>query len=297
MKNKQAIFYSFFLFLFGGMVFSASVLAQGENSNGTGEGMGAKNVEKKTIQAEERNEKMQEKINNREEKREEIKEQRQIKTCETFAKEKMNFLKNIDVKQGAFLKRIQNREQVTMQMRNQTDSTYEQKVQEALKNRQRIYEKLLSEAKTQEQKDAVEKFQKTMETLALNRQTEVATARKNYRASWDALVTDSYKEQVNTFYATYEESIRTAIETATKSCEGGQEFSEIRTQLKTDLSGAREALSEMLKQFGSETKSQRETARNAYLGAIKKANDTYKTGVKDAVSVLKSVYEEVDDIF
>ncbi len=152
------------------------------------------------------------------------------------------------------------------------------------KLREENFEKLRSKATTNNQKDAVEEYIKTMKEAISARRTANDAAFATYRAELIALKT-SLKQTVETNISLTSSSIDQAISDAKAACQSGESSPEtIKQNLKTALEAAR-----------SQAKTSRQsTTNNEQLKAIiNKRNDAVKANAQVFEQATKAAREKL----
>ncbi len=154
-------------------------------------------------------------------------------------------------------------------------------------NRAEHYKKLLEKAGTDEQKQAILKFQTAMEAAVQARKTAVKAAIDAYRAEVDKLL-ETRKIAINTVKKTYEDAYNAAIARAKQECEAGANPAEIRERLKTELKETKETYQMALKNVAkTDLKpliAKRHEANKKAIEDFKIAIEKAKTELREAIS-------------
>ena len=103
------------------------------------------------------------------------------------------------------------------------------------------YQSLQRRAHNDDQKQAVQTYQQTIESAVTKRRGEVDGAVTNFRTGLDGLVSGD-KSSVDTVVQAYKDAINNALQKAQNSCNAGEDPGTIRTTLQADIRSARDNL-------------------------------------------------------
>lgn len=191
-------------------------------------------------------------------------------------------VKEIQTNIGAkYTEKIQNRETAIKERRDKWDE-----------NRGEHFTKLGEKAQTDEQKQAVAAFVKTV-TIAV----------KDRRAAFDKAILD-FQKGVGVLYksrttvlagaiATYKTDVKSAFDKASQDCGSDVAIKTVRSNLRNDLKDVRDQYREDVKSFGGQG-TEIQKLVEAKKQAMNKAKDDFKTILEQALATLKAVFPEAD---
>ncbi len=156
--------------------------------------------------------------------------------------------------------------------------------------REDSYEKLEGKTVTDEQKAAVEKFKKAIETAVETRRDAINTAIDTFRDGVDKAKTD-HKSSAGEATNTYRNSVRTAFEKAKSDCKVGVDSKTVRANLHASLQSARGQLKED-KAGVAKFRDSMQNLISAKKSAFEKAISDFKAAIQAAVSELKKSFPE-----
>lgn len=169
----------------------------------------------------------------------------------------------------------------------------EQKRLEADDKRDDLVEQLKSKYPDDEQREAIESFQSTVEKAVADRRLAFDTAHKTFRDGV-ASALQSRHDAFKTALATQKTAIDSALAKAKTDCAAGVEPATVRTELQTAIKEAREQF-QTDRAEAEKVKTQMETLRNARREAVKKAQDKFKETLADARKTLKEVLDSAEE--
>lgn len=252
----------------------------------------------------EKNERVQKQQEKQEEKRAEIQarkeervqaiqERRQEAFCSRFSKEAERLAKNLAERRSKFDERKEDRIVKTENKAAERDMKLEEKRSGADERRSAMYDKLLARATTEEQKQAVADFQKTVEAAVDTRRDTVNAAIEAFRSGVKNAVAGR-KGDMDSAASKFQSAVEAALAKAKADCANITDQEAVRTTFKESLKAAREALVTDRKdadKVGEQVKKLAEARRVA----VKKAMEDFKKTLSDARASLKLAFGETDD--
>ncbi len=280
---KQYLLGGFSLLSIGVLVLPVSALAM--------------TVEEREAQRAQRTENRQEKMTEMQAKRDERmaerKENRQEAFCSRFVESARKISATMAERRSQFDERKGNHADILETKRNEREAKFEENRSQADERRNAMYEKLSGRAKTDEQKEAVEDFQKAVEAAVDTRRDVVDAAIVEFRKGVDAAVAGR-KDDMQDAVATFKSAVEVTFDKAQKACESGTDQATIRADFKSGLEAARTALQSDRKEsekVGAQVKGLAETRRTA----VKQALADFKATVATARLELKNAFGETGE--
>lgn len=105
-------------------------------------------------------------------------------------------------------------------------------------NREEQYKKMYENAKTDAQKQAIDQFKLTMNNAIILRRTKIDSAISTFRSTINTELSGR-QSAVNSVITNYQNTLDAVQTKAKTSCENGDESSQVRQALKTDIQLAR----------------------------------------------------------
>ncbi len=173
---------------------------------------------------------------------------------------------------------------------NNRDTRLTEKKEKWDTNRNEHYAKLIERAKTEEQKQAVNKFIEKIEVAVAVRRTAVNAAIQTFRQGLEQART-TRQSSIRTAVSVFKNSVNSAFEKAESDCKKGVDKTAISKELKTSLKNARDKLTDdkqTIEKLGP-VMSGLVTTKNQ---AIQKAFQDFKTVVEEARKELKVAFPE-----
>ncbi|NTW45920.1 MAG: hypothetical protein HGB18_02570 [Candidatus Moranbacteria bacterium] len=227
-----------------------------------------------------------------ESKQEEIKTQVQGEFCGRFADVTARMAERMTEAENRVSDRIRNREGSVEDRRDTRDEELS-----AIRSRQdarRIewYGKLVDRALSDEQKEAVEKFRKTVDQAVEDRRDAVDAAIAAFRSGVDSLVSGK-KGVAEDAVEEFRKSVDAAVAQAKADCESGKDPETIRNSFRDSLKAARTRLAERRKAaegIGSQVEALAKTQNEA----VREAQETFRKTFEQALTDLRKVFPSAD---
>lgn len=144
-------------------------------------------------------------------------------------------------------------------------------------------------AKTDQQKAAVEKFVSTMRDAIAKRRAAIEAAVTDYQAKVK-IIMDARRSKVTNYRAEFIAAVKTALEKAKASCANGVDSKLIREQLRLDLKTARDNFKnkmKVLEKDATELKSLRDNTRQTVIKARSEFQATFRAAKQELEIALK----------
>lgn len=252
----------------------------------------AEQQEVRTTKMEERQadrvEKMDERQENREAKKEEMQDKRQELFCSRFADHAATIATNMGERKNAFEDRKANRAGTVDENRDNRDGKLEDKRSDADARRSEMYAKLESKANTDDEKDAVDDFKKTIEKAVDVRRDAVNAAIADFRTGADAAAA-TRKDDVEAMADAFTKAVNAAVEKAKSDCASGATPATVRTNFQAALKVARENL-QADRSASEKLKTQIQVLADARKVSIEKALSSFKATLELAKGDLKKAF-------
>jgi hypothetical protein len=156
-------------------------------------------------------------------------------------------------------------------------------------NRTEHYDKLLARATTTAQKEAIAKFQSTVEKLVKERRDAMDKAHTTFRTGVDTITT-SRKTSVERAITTFKNTSDAALSQAKTDCDVGNNPRVIREAYRTSTEAARKKMQDDRRAI-EKTRASIEPLIEARRAAVEKALATFKAGIEQARTELKAAFK------
>lgn len=221
-------------------------------------------------------------------KQEEIRIQVQGEFCGTFAETTGNIAEKLSGVRSKIEDFRENREGAMEDRRDTRDENLNEIRSEQDARRVEWYGKLEVRAKTDDEKDAVKEFEKTVDAAVETRRDAVDAARETFRSGVDALVAGK-KTSVESAADNFENAVNAAVAAAKADCEAGKDPETIRNTFRKSLKNARETLSKERKSsegIGDQVEALAKTRNES----VRKAVEAFNATLKSAAETLKKAF-------
>lgn len=156
--------------------------------------------------------------------------------------------------------------------------------------RQNQYASLLTKAKTDEQKAAIEQYKNTIEAATLARRSSVDAAIVGYRGAVDMDIA-SDRGNIEGIGQDFASDVRQAISTAKNSCAQGAEPSQVRAGFAASLQAAHQKL-DVARDGTDQVKVGLQTLDQTKRAAIEQAIGQFRQTAESAAQTLRSSFGE-----
>lgn len=210
--------------------------------------------------------------------------------CSKFSEMAASIASRLAERQAKVTDFINGQEERLDWRRNGRDADLAGKRSKADQRRSEWYERLEDKADTDAEKDAVVKFKQEVEDAVDARRDAVGAAIEAFRQGVDTAIAGR-KDAMKTARDMFKASVDAAVAKVKADCDNGETTMTIRSNFKTSLKAAREALKTDRKnadKVGTQVKALAETRKTA----VKQALSDFDTALKQALSDLKKAFGE-----
>jgi hypothetical protein len=183
-------------------------------------------------------------------------------------------------KENVYMERLKEREKNISEMRVAIDKNFEANI-----------DKMLDKATTAEEKVAIESFKATVKKARETRRVAVDLAHQTFQNEIKNQIRNR-EQNLEGLTNTFKNTVDDAFKVAKNSCDEGGDIKKIRYSFRASVKKAYEKFQNEKKNREKigEAVSQATKVKNA---AIKKANETFKNSLQEAINKLKDVFKEV----